>query len=381
MANYNNVKDEVTRLELAKRLYGDGILWYGGDLTGKTLIDYPQYLADNLFEDSSINWLGNGGLRYDASRTLEGRKSRVDASNNLSTAYFDIPVPLESGTRIETQIYLPAFLMEYWAYMYDMTGKNGYPPANNAIAYRVVRTREGSAGTFFNLANTAGKQSSLSDSYMLKSIPISFPFTDIVYRETNFTLARGAGLGFIRQKGWQSSRNGSQVSDTEADGKSNQGQGYQTFMYGWEPTLGAASIIYNNATMNKFYPMTISFEKQYIKLHIDTDATMTLKNSQGSTTWSWSYAREDMSSYTSNYYGTKTMRIFGGQVSNGGGTWKGYRFKEFKIYNANNTLIMHLVPRIHFNASELRFKPAWYDTISEVYYNPSGNAGDIDYGF
>ena len=310
--------------------------------------------------------------------TLEGRKSRVDASNNLSTAYFDIPVPLESGTRIETQIYLPAFLKEYWAYKYD---NYDYPAANNAIAYRVVRTYEGSAGTFYELANTAGEQVSLSDSYMLKSIPISFPFTDIVYRDTNFTLARGAGLGFIRQKGWQSSRNGSQVSDTQADGKSQQGQGYQTFMYGWEPTLGAASITYHNATMNQFYPMTISFEKQYIKLHIDTDATMTLKNSQGSTTWSWSYAREDMSSYTNNYYGTKTMRIFGGQVYNGGGTWKGYRFKEFKIYNANNTLIMHLVPKIHFNASELRFKPAWYDTISEVYYYPSGNAGDIDYGF
>ena len=69
MANYNTIKDEVTRLELAKRLYGDGILWYGGDLTDKTLIDYPQYLADNLFEDSSINWLGNGGLRYDTSNT------------------------------------------------------------------------------------------------------------------------------------------------------------------------------------------------------------------------------------------------------------------------------------------------------------------------
>lgn len=379
MANFNNVKDEVTRLELAKRLYGDGILWYGGDLTDKTLIDYPQYLADNLFEDSSINWIGNGGLRYDASRTLEGRKSRVDASNNLSTAYFDIPVPLESGTRIETQIYLPAFLKEYWAYMYD---NSGYPAANNAIAYRVVRVKSsgGSCAFSYKLANTSGENVSLSDSYMLKSIPISFPFTDIVYRDTNFTLARGAGLGFIRQKGWQSTCNTS-VSNTEADGKSQQGQGYQTFMYGWEPTVGAASITYQNATMNQFYPMTISFEKQYIKLHIDTDATMTLKNSQGSTTWSWSYAREDMSSYTNNYYGTKTMRIFGGQVNNGGGTWKGYRFKEFKIYNANNTLIMHLVPRIHFNASELRFKPAWYDTISEVYYYPSGNAGDIDYGF
>ena len=380
MANYNTIKDEVTRLELAKRLYGDGILWYGGDLTDKTLIDYPQYLADNLFEDSSINWLGNGGLRYDASSTLEGRKSRVDASNNLSTAYFDIPVPLESGTRIETQIYLPAFLKEYWAYTYDLSGNQGYPPANNAIAYRVVRTHGGSAGQFFSLANTAGEKVSLSDSYMLKSIPISFPFTDIVYRDTNVNVTRGAGLGFIRQKGWQRTCNIS-VSDTQADGKSQQGQGYQTFMYGWEPTYGAASITYQNATMNQFYPMTISFEKQYIKLHIDTDATMTLKNSQGSTTWSWSYAREDMSSYTSNYYGTKTMRIFGGQVNNSGGTWKGYRFKEFKIYNANNTLIMHLVPRIHFNASELRFKPAWYDTISEVYYYPSGNAGDIDYGF
>lgn len=379
MANYNNVKDEVTRLELAKRLYGDGILWYGGDLTGKTLIDYPQYLADNIFEDSNVNWLGNGGLRYDASRTLEGRKSRVDASNNLSTAYFDIPVPLESGTRIETQIYLPAFLKEYWAYKYD---NYDYPAANNAIAYRVVRVRPsaGSCAWNYKLANNAGEEVSLSDSYMLKSIPISFPFTDIVYRDTNVNVTRGAGLGFIRQRGWQSTCNIS-VTDTQADGKSQQGQGYQTFMYGWEPTYGAASITYQNAIMNQFYPMTISFEKQYIKLHIDTDATMTLKNSQGSTTWSWSYAREDMSSYTSNYYGTKTMRIFGGQVNNSGGTWKGYRFKEFKIYNANNTLIMHLVPRIHFNASELRFKPAWYDTISEVYYNPSGNAGDIDYGF
>ena len=379
MANYNTIKDEVTRLELAKRLYGDGILWYGGDLTDKTLIDYPQYLADNLFEDSSVNWLGNGGLRYDASRTLEGRKSRVDASNNLSTAYFDIPVPLESGTRIETQIYLPAFLKEYWAYKYD---NYDYPAANNAIAYRVVRVRPsaGSCAWNYKLANNAGEEVSLSDSYMLKSIPISFPFTDIVYRDTNVNVTRGAGLGFIRQKGWQSTCNIS-VSDTQADGKSQQGQGYQTFMYGWEPTYGAASITYQNATMNQFYPMTISFDKKYIKLHIDTDATMTLKNSQGSTTWSWSYAREDMSSYTSDYYGTKTMRIFGGQVYNRGGTWKGYRFKEFKIYNANNTLIMHLVPKIHFNASELRFKPAWYDTISEVYYYPSGNAGDIDYGF
>ena len=379
MANYNTIKDEVTRLELAKRLYGDGILWYGGDLTDKTLIDYPQYLADNLFEDSSVNWLGNGGLRYDASRTLEGRKSRVDASNNLSTAYFDIPVPLESGTRIETQIYLPAFLKEYWAYKYD---NYDYPAANNAIAYRVVRVRPsaGSCAWNYKLANNAGEEVSLSDSYMLKSIPISFPFTDIVYRDTNVNVTRGAGLGFIRQKGWQSTCNIS-VSDTQADGKSQQGQGYQTFMYGWEPTYGAASITYQNATMNQFYPMTISFDKKYIKLHIDTDATMTLKNSQGSTTWSWSYAREDMSSYTSDYYGTKTMRIFGGQVNNSGGTWKGYRFKEFKIYNANNTLIMHLVPKIHFNASELRFKPAWYDTISEVYYYPSGNAGDIDYGF
>ena len=245
MANYNTIKDEVTRLELAKRLYGDGILWYGGDLTDKTLIDYPQYLADNLFEDSSINWLGNGGLRYDASRTLEGRKTRVDASNNLSTAYFDIPVPLESGTRIETQIYLPAFLTEYWAYKYD---KSGYPDANNAIAYRVVRVKSsgGSCAFSYKLANTAGEQVSLSDSYMLKSIPISFPFTDIVYRDTNFTLTRGAGLGFIRQKGWQSTCNTS-ISDTQADGKSQQGQGYQTFMYGWEPTFGAASIIYENA--------------------------------------------------------------------------------------------------------------------------------------
>ena len=379
MANYNTVKDEVTRLELAKRLYGDGILWYGGDLTDKTLIDYPQYLADNLFEDSSVNWLGNGGLRYDASRTLEGRKSRVDASNNLSTAYFDIPVPLESGTRIETQIYLPAFLKEYWAYKYD---KSGYPDANNAIGYRVVRVKSsgGSCAWNYKLANNAGEEVSLSDSYMLKSIPISFPFTDIVYRDTNVNVTRGAGLGFIRQKGWQSTCNTS-ISGAEADGKSQQGQGYQTFMYGWEPTLGAASITYQNATMNQFYPMTISFDKKYIKLHIDTDATMTLKNSQGSTTWSWSYAREDMSSYTNNYYGTKTMRIFGGQVYNVGGTWKGYRFKEFKIYNANNTLIMHLIPKIHFDASELRFKPAWYDTISEVYYYPSGNAGDIDYGF
>ena len=379
MANYNTVKDEVTRLELAKRLYGDGILWYGGDLTDKTLIDYPQELADNLFEDSSINWLGNGGLRYDTSSTLEGRKSRANASNNLSTAYFDIPVPLESGTRIETQIYLPAFLKEYWAYKYD---NYGYPAANNAIAYRVVRVRPsaGSCAWNYKLANNAGEEVSLSDSYMLKSIPISFPFTDIVYRDTNVNVTRGAGLGFIRQKGWQGTCNTS-VSDTEADGKSHQGQGYQTFMYGWEPTVGVASITYENATMNQFYPMTISFENQYIKLHIDTDATMTLTNSQGSTTWSWSYAREDMSSYTSNYYGTKTMRIFGGQVNNRGGTWKGYRFKEFKIYNANNTLIMHLVPRVHFDASELRFKPAWYDTISEVYYYPSGNTGDIDYGF
>lgn len=379
MANYNNVKDEVTRLELAKRLYGDGILWYGGDLTGKTLIDYPQVLADNIFEDSSINWLGNGGLRYDASGTLEGRKSRVDASNNLSTAYFDIPVPLESGTRIETQIYLPAFLKEYWAYKYD---NYDYPAANNAIAYRVVRVRPsaGSCAWNYKLANNAGEEVSLSDSYMLKSIPISFPFTDIVYRDTNVHVTRGAGLGFIRQMGWQRTCNIS-VLDTEADGKSRQGQGYQTFMYGWEPTYGAASITYQNATMNQFYPMTISFDNQYIKLHIDTDATMTLKNSQGSTTWSWSYAREDMSSYTSNYYGTKTMRIFGGQVYNRGGTWKGYRFKEFKIYNAKNTLVMHLIPRIHFDASELRFKPAWYDTISEVFYYPSGNAGDIDYGF
>lgn len=379
MANYNNVKDEVTRLELAKRLYGDGILWYGGDLTDKTLIAYPQVLADNIFEDSNVNWLGNGGLRYDTSRTLEGRKSRVDASNNLSTAYFDIPVPLESGTRIETQIYLPAFLKEYWAYKYD---NYDYPAANNAIAYRVVRVRPsaGSCAWNYKLANNAGEEVSLSDSYMLKSIPISFPFTDIVYRDTNVNVARGAGLGFIRQRGWQRTCNIS-VSDTEADGKSQQGQGYQTFMYGWEPTYGAASITYQNAIMNQFYPMTISFDNQYIKLHIDTDATMTLKNSQGSTTWSWSYAREDMSSYTSNYYGTKTMRIFGGQVNNGGGTWKGYRFKEFKIYNANNTLIMHLIPRIHFDAPELRFKPVWYDTISEVYYYPSGNAGDIDYGF
>ena len=379
MANYNTIKDEVTRLELAKRLYGDGILWYGGDLTDKTLIDYPQYLADNLFEDSSINWLGNGGLRYDASRTLEGRKSRVDASNNLSTAYFDIPVPLESGTRIETQIYLPAFLKEYWAYKYD---NYDYPAANNAIAYRVVRVRPsaGSCAWNYKLANNAGEEVSLSDSYMLKSIPISFPFTDIVYRDTNVNVTRGAGLGFIRQKGWQSTCNTS-ISDAEADGKSQQGQGYQTFMYGWEPTYGAASITYQNAIMNQFYPMTISFDKKYIKLHIDTDATMTLKNSQGSTTWSWSYAREDMSSYTSDYYGTKTMRIFGGQVNNGGGTWKGYRFKEFKIYNANNTLIMHLVPKIHFDVSELRFIPVWYDAISEVYYYPLGNTGDIDYGF
>lgn len=379
MANYNNVKDEVTRLELAKRLYGDGILWYGGDLTDKTLIDYPQVLADNIFEDSNVNWLGNGGLRYDTSRTLEGRKSRVDASNNLSTAYFDIPVPLESGTRIETQIYLPAFLKEYWAYKYD---NYDYPAANNAIAYRVVRVRPsaGSCAWNYKLANNAGEEVSLSDSYMLKSIPISFPFTDIVYRDTNVNVARGAGLGFIRQMGWQRTCNIS-VSDIQADGKSQQGQGYQTFMYGWEPTYGAASITYQNAIMNQFYPMTISFDNQYIKLHIDTDATMTLKNSQGSTTWSWSYAREDMSSYTSNYYGTKTMRIFGGQVNNSGGTWKGYRFKEFKIYNANNTLIMHLIPRIHFDASELRFKPAWYDTISEAYYYPSGKAGDIDYGF
>lgn len=405
MANFKEIKDEVTRLELAKRLYGEGIEWYGGDVSDKTLEDYPQELADNVFEDTIINWMGNGELEYEAGDSSTARKTRNDASANYSTGYFDIPIPIEAGTRIETSVYIPNFYREYWSVTRDVDygwpstvdriGENTYA----AYGYRIAVYQSTSFtdtwrttvpiktdGIFsqaqmqyyskYILENSA----IWKDSLIAHQCPLSFPFATLYVEhgvaaytrpDSYWVRGDGIGLGLSDNFYWYGSEQASNY-------------GYPDEALPSYPEYATAAC-FGDATnvFNQYTDISITFKTKdssvYMDMFVDHDGGFSqyFPAIQSNVSMSVRHAFKPLGNFT---FGTYNMRIFG-SIPNSTGSWKGFRFKEFKVFDSNNNLIMNLVPRVHFVARVLRFQPCWYDTIGDHYYLSTSDYRDLNYGW
>lgn len=406
MAQFKDIKDEVTRLELAKRLYGEGIKWYGGDVSDKTLIDYSQELADNVFEDSSINWIGNGELEYDAGDSSVARMTRNDASINYSGGYFDIPIPITQNCRIETSIYIPSFYTDYhvvndfsssyWNRYVNQIGENTWA----AYGFRYAEYRNESLGTYSSVTvpikvdgtfNNYGipqyyctlVQTDTSDvwksSAMGYSSPLSFPFATVFMGHSGGSWSdhegyevstSGPGLGFADGFYWLKGAGKSKYGYTDND----------DVVY---PEY-ATDMCFANSTnvINRFSDISITFKGQdssvYMDMFMDHDGYATRSFPDGHVvTTSIKHAYKPLGAFE---YGTYNMRIFG-SIDYERGSWKGFRFKEFRVYDGNNTLLMKLEPRIHFVAAVLRFQPCWYDTINDKYYLSTTDYRGMNYGW